>query len=156
MDKFFKLIIKSITTFFYVGYLPLIPGTFGSLAGVFVYFLVKKSLFFYLGVLSIFALLGLLFGAKAEEIFKRKDARVIVIDEVVGMLLCLLFMPYHIKLVVMAFILFRILDALKPFPAGRLEKLKGGLGIMGDDIIAGLYTNIILQLVLRLAIFKTS
>lgn len=86
----------------------------------------------------------------------KKDASCIVIDEVCGMLLSLIFLPYNIKIVVLAFILFRILDALKPFPLDRLQRLKGGPGIMADDLVAGLYTNIILQIVLKLVSFKAS
>ncbi|MDP2938282.1 MAG: phosphatidylglycerophosphatase A, partial [Candidatus Omnitrophota bacterium] len=92
----------------------------------------------------------------AEKIFNKKDAGCIVIDEVAGMLLALIFIPYDIKLVIMAFILFRILDALKPFPLDRLQNLTGSIGIMSDDIVAGFYTNIILQIVFRLVAFKTS
>lgn len=79
-----------------------------------------------------------------------------MIDEVSGMLLSLIFIPYDIKLVIMAFILFRILDTLKPYPLDRLQNLAGSIGIMSDDIVAGLYTNIILQVVLRLVSFKAS
>lgn len=79
-----------------------------------------------------------------------------MIDEVSGMLLSLIFLPYDIKLVIIAFILFRILDTLKPYPLGRLQNLAGSIGIMSDDIVAGLYTNIILQVVLRLVSFKAS
>ena len=100
--------------------------------------------------------MGFLLTGRAEKIFNKKDARCIVIDEVSGMLLSLIFIPYDVKLVIMAFVLFRILDTLKPFPSGRLERISGSMGIMSDDIVAGLYTNIILQVVLRLASFKTS
>lgn len=93
---------------------------------------------------------------KAERIFNKKDARCIVIDEVGGIFLSLIFVPYAIKLALLAFVVFRILDALKPYPAGYLQNLRGSLGIMGDDIIAGIYTNIILQVVLRLASFRVS
>jgi len=95
-------------------------------------------------------------SGRAEKIFNKKDAGCIVIDEVSGMLLSLIFIPYDIKLVILAFILFRILDALKPFPLDRLQSLNGSIGIMSDDIVAGLYTNIILQVALRLVSFKTS
>jgi phosphatidylglycerophosphatase A len=101
-------------------------------------------------------IVGLLVAGEAEKIFKQKDARCIVIDEIGGMLLSLLFIPYEIKWVVIAFIIFRILDATKPFPADRVQKFRGSLGIMGDDIVAGLYTNVILQIAIRLASFKTS
>jgi len=152
-------IIKLISTFFYAGYLPLIPGTFGSLAGLFVFYLIKNNILILILATCVITILGFAVTTEAEAIFKKKDASYIVIDEVSGMLLSLLFLPYDIndiKLVVIGFFLFRILDTLKPFPAGRLQSLKGSLGIMTDDIVAALYTNIILQAVLRFASFKTS
>jgi phosphatidylglycerophosphatase A len=151
-----KAIIKIISTFFYIGYLPLIPGTFGSIAGVSLYYLLKDSISIYTIFSCILIILGFLVSGPAERILNKKDARCIVIDEVCGMLLSLIFLPYDIKIVVLAFILFRILDALKPFPSDRLQRLKGGPGIMADDLVAGLYTNIILQIVLKLASFKAS
>jgi len=89
----------------------------------------------------------------SEKLMRKKDPPCVVIDEVCGMLLGLLFVPYDIKLVIIAFLIFRILDTLKPFPVGRLERLKGSLGIMTDDLVAGLYTNIILQAVVILTSF---
>lgn len=149
-------IIKIISTFFYLGYLPVIPGTFASIVGVFLFYLIKDSVFIHALLTLLFIILGLSITTEAEKIFNKKDARCIVIDEISGMLLALLFIPYDIRLVVVAFILFRILDALKPYPADRLQTMKGNIGVMGDDIVAGFYTNIILQVVLRLASFKTS
>ncbi|MFA5411126.1 MAG: phosphatidylglycerophosphatase A [Candidatus Omnitrophota bacterium] len=149
-------IIKIISTFFYVGYLPLIPGTFGSIAGLFLFYLLHHNAFIYAASLLALMLLGFLTCGEAEQIFQKKDARYIVIDEVIGMLLSLLFIPYDIKLVVIAFFLFRLLDTLKPYPAGKLQGLRGSIGIISDDIIAGLYTNIILQAVLRLASLRTA
>lgn len=86
----------------------------------------------------------------------KKDAKCIVIDEVGGMLLSLIFIPHDIKLVIIAFLLFRILDMLKPYPIDALQNLKGSAGIMSDDLVAGLYTNIILQVVLRFTSLRTS
>ena len=100
--------------------------------------------------------LGFLISGRAEKLFGRKDPSCIVIDEVSGMLLSLLFIPHDLKYIIAAFFLFRIFDTLKPFPAGRLQSLKGSTGIMIDDIIAAFYTNILLQILLRLAVFKTS
>ncbi len=88
-----------------------------------------------------------------EELLKKKDPGCIVIDEVMGMLIALSFLPAEPKIIVLAFFIFRILDTLKPFPAGRLQNLHGAIGIMGDDLVAGAYTNIVLQLILNL--FKT-
>lgn len=152
-----KIIIKTISTFFYIGYLPFIPGTFGSMAGICLYYLIKKSTpIIYTLFTLLLIILGFLVAGEAEKIFNNKDARCIVIDEVCGMLLSLIFVPYNIKLVIIAFILFRLLDSLKPYPAGRFQDLKGSAGVMLDDIIAGVYTNIILQAVLRLASFRIS
>lgn len=151
-----KHTVKIISTFFYLGYLPFIPGTFASIAGVLLFYLIKDSVFMHALLTLLFIILGLLVTTEAEKIFNKKDARCIVIDEISGMLLALLFIPYDIRLIIVAFILFRILDALKPYPANKLQTMKGSIGIMGDDIVAGLYTNIILQVVLRLASSMTS
>ncbi len=123
------------------------------MAGVFVYLLAKGNLLIVCGT---FITLGFLVSGKAEGIFGKKDAQCIVIDEASGMLVALLFLPYDIKLVIIAFCLFRTLDILKPYPIKKLQELKGGFGIMADDIAAGLCVNLILQVFLRLASFKVS
>lgn len=143
-------ITKILTTFFYVGYLPFIPGTFASLAGLLLFYLIKDNPFLYIFFILLLLFLGFLLTAKAEKLFQKKDARYIVLDEVLGMLLSLIFIPYNIRLVITAFVLFRIFDILKPYPANRLQNFGGSIGIMGDDIVAGLYTNIIIQIGLRL------
>lgn len=134
----------------------MVPGTFGSLAGILLFYLVRVNIILYSGLTFILIISGFLVTGKAEVIFKRKDAKFIVIDEVSGMLLSLIFLPYSLRVVIIAFFLFRILDTLKPFPIGRLQHLKGGFGIMADDIIAGLYTNIILQAVLKIISLRAS
>lgn len=149
-------IVKTLSTFFYIGYLPLTPGTFASIAGVFLFYLAKDNVFLYILFTITLIMAGFLVAGKAEGAFHKKDARCIVIDEVSGMLATLLFIPYNIKLVITAFILFRILDTLKPYPAGRLQNLKGSIGIMSDDIVAALYANIILQIISRVIFFKAS
>jgi phosphatidylglycerophosphatase A len=146
-----NFIVKTLSTFFYVGYLPLIPGTFASIAGIVLFYLVRESCFLQILLTLFLIILGFFISGKAEKVFAAKDSRFIVIDEVSGMLLSLLFIPYDIKLIVMAFILFRILDTFKPYPADKLQNLSGSAGIMSDDILAGLYTNIILQVVARFA-----
>jgi len=149
-------LIRLISTFFYLGYLPFIPGTYGSIAGLLLFCLIKGdtslSIFFVLSS----ALTGFLVCGEAEKIFNKKDCRYIVIDEVCGMLLSFLFIPFDVKFLIIGFLLFRLLDTLKPFPAGRLQGLKGSIGVMSDDIVAGLYTNIMLQVVLRFISFKAS
>jgi phosphatidylglycerophosphatase A len=149
-------LVKTLATFFYAGFFPLVPGTFASLFGLILIFLIKGNIPIYLMITVTLLILGFLVAGKAERIFQHKDSRYIVIDEVAGVFLCLAFIPYDIRLLFIGFFLFRLLDTLKPFPAGRLQNLKGSLGIMIDDIVAAFYTNIILQIIFRLASFKTS
>lgn len=145
-----NFLIKAVTTFFGAGHLPLVPGTFGSIAGVAVYFLVKDNPALFAGAICLFLSLGFWLSGYTEKIYGRKDPQFVVIDEVAGMLLSLLFVPYSPWAVIIGFALFRILDTLKPYPAGALQRLHGSAGIMVDDIIAGIYANLILQVVFRL------
>lgn len=146
-----NLLIKTISTFFFVGYLPLIPGTFGSIAGLGIFYLLNGISWpgYFLFVLGIM-LLGLLTSGRMEKLLNRKDPGCIVIDEVMGMLIALSFLPVDPKIVILAFLMFRILDTLKPYPAGRLQNMHGAIGVMGDDLVAGVYANIVLQVILRL------
>lgn len=145
-----SLFIKLISTFFGTGYLPFIPGTFGSAAGMALYFIIRHNSLLYACVLLVITILGFWTAGKAAKIFNQKDPRCVVIDEAAGMLISLMFIPYDLKWVITGFLVFRLMDTLKPFPAARIERLPGSLGIMGDDIVAGIYTNIVLQIVLRL------
>jgi phosphatidylglycerophosphatase A len=141
--------IKLITSFFYLGHSPFMPGTIGSIGGLMVYYLVKdRDILYAFAIMFLFGL-GMLFAGEAEKIYRRKDASMIVIDEACGMLLALFFVPYSLFMVVVGFFIFRILDVLKPPPAKRMERLTGSMGIMFDDIVAALYTNFILQIVSR-------
>ncbi|MGD0336447.1 MAG: phosphatidylglycerophosphatase A [Candidatus Omnitrophota bacterium] len=145
------------SSFFFVGYLPFIPGTFGSIAGVGLFYLLRMNQALYICGFLVVLCAGFLVGGQAEKIYAKKDPACVVIDEVTGMLLALAFLPfYNIVVVTVAFFFFRLLDTLKPYPAYRLQRLRGSAGIMVDDLIAGLYTNIILQVALRLAVFKAS
>lgn len=154
--KMRDFIIKTVSTFFYVGYLPLIPGTFGSLAGVFLFYIMRGSSFTHALVTLLLFWLGFLVSGKAEKLFQRKDPSFVVIDEVSGMLLSLLFIPFDSRFIILAFILFRLFDTLKPYPIDKLQDLKGSRGIMCDDLVAGLYANVVLQIVFRLVSFKAS
>lgn len=145
-----KFLIKIISTFFYVGYLPFIPGTFGSLAGLILYYFLKSHSLVYILVTLGLIVLGTIISGEAEKAFNKKDPRYVVIDEVVGILISFMFLPFDIRLLVVGFLIFRLLDTLKPYPACVFERRHGGIGIMGDDIVAGIYTNIILQVFFRL------
>jgi len=139
-------LVKLISTFFYIGYLPLAPGTYASLAGILIYFLIKDSLFCYASVTLGVTVAGFLISGAAEKTFSQKDARCIVIDEVSGMLLCFFLIPFHLVNLILGFALFRIFDITKPYPAKRIQNLNGSRGVMLDDIIAAIYTNIILHI----------
>jgi phosphatidylglycerophosphatase A len=141
--------LKMVSSFFFVGYLP-VPGTFGSLAGLGIYFLLNGSPVPVLAACGACLLVGWAVCGAAERAFGKKDPSHIVIDEVAGILLALVFVPFDLKLVIIGFFFFRLLDTLKPFPCGRIQDLHGASGIMLDDVVAALYTNLILQIIARL------
>ncbi|MCK9432479.1 MAG: phosphatidylglycerophosphatase A [Candidatus Omnitrophica bacterium] len=142
----------AVSTVFFIGYLPLIPGTFGSLFGVGLFFSLRdaSSPAYFLAAVSVIVL-GFLTAGRTERMSNRKDPGYIVIDEVAGMLVGLAFMPSEPRVVILGFLIFRILDTLKPYPASRLQNCHGAFGIMADDLAAGVYTNIVLRLGLLLS-----
>jgi phosphatidylglycerophosphatase A len=145
-----RRVIKFTTSFFYLGHSPFMPGTLGSLAGLLIYFVVKDKLPVYTFSILFLFFLGIIFSSEAERIYKRKDAQMIVIDEACGMMLSLFLVPYSFWVMILGFALFRVFDILKPPPARAIEKFSGAFGIMFDDIIAAIYTNFILQIVIRI------
>ena len=138
-----------IASFFYLGHSPYMPGTVGSLAGLTAFFIVRTNDILYAFTILFFFTLGVLFAGEAEKIYRHKDPGMIVIYEVTGMLLALFCVPFSMFSVILGFFLFRIFDILKPPPARRMERKAGSLGIMFDDIIAAIYTNLILQVIFR-------
>ena len=138
---------------FGVGYLPLIPGTFGSLlsVGIFLLFtqLATGTALFVLVLLFtlVVTFAGIWAASRTEELSGRKDPGKVVVDEVAGQMLALLPLTlFGLRLttraVIVSFILFRLFDIFKPYPAGRFERLKGGYGIMCDDLVAGAYAAV--------------
>ncbi len=145
-----RRLTKIITSFFYLGHSPLMPGTLGSLAGLLIYFVVKDKFLVYAFSLLFLFMLGVIFSAEAERVYKRKDAQMIVIDEACGMMLSMFLVPYNLWIMILGFILFRAFDVSKPPPARAIEKFSGAFGVMFDDIIAAIYTNFILQIISRI------
>ncbi len=141
-----------IASFGYAGYFPIAPGTVGSAAALVLYALVRwsRSSPIEAGVLLVVAAVGTWAASIAERYFGRTDPGQIVIDEVLGMLMTLAFVPLTWVGVVVGFFLFRALDIVKPFPAGAAEGLHGGLGVMADDAICGVYGNIVMHLLVWL------
>jgi phosphatidylglycerophosphatase A len=144
-----RRLVKFIASFCYAGYSPVVPGTIGSLAGLVVYFLVRNHVVLYAFSTLFLLVLGFMFSGEAEKIYKKKDAKTIVIDEACGMLLALFLVPSSLPAVIAGFLLFRFFDVIKPPPARRVEELLGSRGVMLDDILAASYTNVILQLLFR-------
>lgn len=142
---------KLLSTLFYLGYVPVFPGTLASLVAASAVLLLKPlpGLFYLLTGITV--LVGFLVSGKAEKAFGRKDPPCVVIDEAAGMFISLLGLPPTLYTAACAFVLFRAFDIIKPFPLRGIQTLSGSAGIMGDDLVAGLYTNIILQAVLRMA-----
>lgn len=164
-------------TTFGVGYLPGAPGTYGSAVGVAIYlavaagiarldevYPVRAAAFSqYMSmrwavipiVLTAFCLLGIWASGRTAAIFGRKDPSQAVVDEVMGQLVTLCFVPFGVSLyfVVAGFFLFRLFDIIKPFPARTSEVLPGGLGICADDIIAGVYAGICVAAAYALYLF---
>jgi len=141
--------ILAVTTIFGLGYVPLIPGTASCVAALFVFVLIKSQL--WLIIITVLSLiLAFSFSGRAESILGKKDAKEIVIDDFSGMLITYILIPYDIRFIIAGFLLFRMFDMLKIPPADRIEKCNGALGIVGDDIVAGIYANIALRIVVFL------
>jgi phosphatidylglycerophosphatase A len=163
-----------------VGYFPIAPGTMGSLVGVGIYLLLRRGIvdayFKLIGsrfvslsfehlrvsfvlicvillVVIALSMVGIWAASRAERLFGRKDPGAVVIDEVVGQLITFVFVPFFLPLptIVLGFILFRAFDIIKPYPIRKLEKLPSGLGIVVDDIAAGLYAGTVLSVILMLS-----
>ena len=142
-----------IATGFYSGYLPKAPGTWGSLVGVLLVFLLHAlSLQIYLSVVAGLFIVGSFVAGEAEKILDDRDPGVVVIDEIVGMLITMIAVPVTPLIMALGFILFRGFDIAKPFPVNFFDQhFHGGLGIMLDDVVAGIYSLIIMQLIFLLA-----
>jgi phosphatidylglycerophosphatase A len=151
--KFRERAVLFLATGFFIGTVPFAPGTFGSLIGLPICFLISR-LDVLIGVICtiLFILFAIWMAAAAEKVLKKKDAGEIVIDEVAGLIVTFIGIPFTLKTVIVGFIIFRAFDIIKPFPIRLLEKkVAGGSGVVLDDVLAGLYGN----LILRLAIYIT-
>jgi phosphatidylglycerophosphatase A len=140
----------AIATFGYVGFFPIAPGTTGSLAALALFALVRwvGNPSAELVTIAVVFVGGVWAAGGAERALGRKDPGPVVIDEVLGMLVTLALVPVSLAGVAVGFLLFRVFDVVKPYPAGRLERLHGGFGVMMDDAAAGLYAHVVLRLLL--------
>jgi phosphatidylglycerophosphatase A len=140
-----------------VGYLPLAPGTFGSLVGLGIFLLFARLttgtplVALVLVLIIAVTLAGIWAGTRIEQLSGRKDPGKVVVDEVAGQLIALfpltIFAHWSTGLVILSFILFRFFDIVKPYPANRLQELDGGVGIMFDDLVAGVYGAVVVLII---------
>lgn len=145
--KIVQSISKVIATVFFIGYIPFAPGTFGSLAGLVFIWIFRPDFLQQIIILTAGFIIGVLSSQVVEKDFKIKDSRHIVIDEFIGYLASVIYLPLTVGYLIAAFFLFRFFDILKPPPIRNLEKIfSGGIGVMIDDLLAGIFTNIILQI----------
>ncbi len=154
-----------------VGYIPGAPGTFGSAVGVGIYLLVQSASVrvfafatargwsvellesfrtaFMLLLIALVTAIGVWAASRTEKLLGRKDPGIVVVDEVAGQLIAFLFVPFNSAwwVIITGFAAFRLFDIWKPYPIRRLESLESGLGIMADDVLAGIYAAILMSLV---------
>jgi phosphatidylglycerophosphatase A len=141
--------IVLLATGFGAGYSPIASGTAGTLIAIPIYFFISAIPSpIYEITLAAFFFLSIWISENAEIFFKRKDDGRIVIDEMMGFFITMLWIPKTARFIVIGFFLFRFFDILKPFPIRQLEKkIKGGFGVVLDDVLAGIYANIVLRLI---------
>lgn len=149
-----KMLLKFIATGGGIGYFPIAQGTMGALLALILFgILPTPNPILFLSITSVLTAVGIYAASVVEqEVVSRlgsgagRDPGIIVIDEIVGMLIAFIAIPKTTKFLIISFFLFRLFDIIKPFPARQSERLPGGWGIMMDDIIAGIYANLMIQL----------
>jgi len=145
-----KSIAKLIATFFYVGLIPIGPGTFGTLAAIPLFYVLSFTpLYLYLAITVVIILISVQASTVAEEIFGKTDPGQVVADEVCGYLITMILVPVTLSNIFLGFLLFRFFDIAKPYPVRKFEKLPGGWGIVMDDVMAGVYSCITLHILGR-------
>ena len=146
-------IVIFLATGCFTGFLPVMPGTWGTFAAIPLVILTHKgSGTSQLISALLFVVIAVWIAGRAEVLFGAQDARPIVIDEMAGFIISLIWLPYSLLTVCLGFVLFRLFDIVKPPPIGIVEKrLQSGWGVVMDDVLAGVYTNISLRIFLVLA-----
>ena len=142
-----KTFTRLVATFFGLGFLPLFPATWASaVAAALGWYIPSPALIYCVFLLSV---AGFSVCRPSQDVFNSKDPKPFVMDEVCGMMLSVLWLPKNVSLYVWAFIMFRVLDVWKPWPISRIQESKFPSSILWDDLAAGLFTNLVLQAVVR-------
>ncbi|MFN7967555.1 MAG: phosphatidylglycerophosphatase A [Acidobacteriota bacterium] len=142
---------RLLSSWFYSGYFPFASGTAGTAATIPLVLLLWwfDSWLLHLAAVVVLFAIGVWSAWDAETLYGKKDPGQVVIDETVGYLVSTLFVPGNLFTLGASFFLFRLMDVIKPPPARQLESLKGAWGIMADDVMAGIYANLVLQAILH-------
>ena len=150
MTPFTQRLAVGIATVGPCGFTPLAPGTVGSVAGLVIFWIVRSTGFVWLegATLLLVIAAGIAAASVAETVYERRDPGLVVVDEVAGMLVTLLLVPVGFVGSIAGFLAFRFFDIVKPFPARQVEALPRGWGIMADDLVAGIYAQVMLRVVL--------
>ena len=146
-------LIVFLATGFFTGFLPTMPGTWGTFAGIPLIIITHRlTAIMQVAVTAVFVAFAAYIAGRAEILFEDRDARPIVIDEMVGFLITLLWLPLNFLTLCLGFVLFRLFDIVKPPPITLVEKrLHGGWSIVLDDVLAGVFANVTLRLLLMVA-----
>jgi phosphatidylglycerophosphatase A len=141
------MLARLIATVGFLGYIPFAPGTFGSLAAAlaFLCFPTYLSPFWFTAALLALTLVAVWAAQRLAHANHNADPSEVIIDEVIGMVVALAYLPLSAGAIAAGFALFRVFDIAKPFPVRQAEKLPGGWGIVMDDILAGVYANVVLR-----------
>jgi len=148
-SDFFGKVALILSTWFSIGLFPVAPGTLGTLGAIpFIILLIDLGVLYKSLILVIFVAIAVWVSGRAQDLLKDHDPSAVVIDEVAGFFLTMFFLPFSCLNLALGFIMFRFFDILKPYPIKRLERLKGGFGIVMDDLLAGLYAYAGVRIVL--------
>lgn len=148
MKGFGELSAKLIATVFFIGFIPFAPGTFGSLTGLMFVWFFRPSPLYQVMIAAVGFVIGAVSAQYVEKTSGQKDAKHIVIDEFVGYVVSVIYLPLTAGYLTAAFFLFRFFDILKPPPVRNVERaVHGGVGVMLDDVVAGVFANTVLQIV---------
>ena len=146
-------IVKTIASGLGTGYSPVASGTVGSLLAAVIWWYLPANLGLQLALTAVTLFISIPVSSAAEILYGKKDDSRIVIDEVVGMWIALLFFPLNIKYFAAAFFLFRLFDVIKPLGIKKIQAWRGGWGIVMDDVLAGILANIVLRAALYVGTF---
>lgn len=144
-------VFKVIATLGPIGYIPIAPGTAASAVSCLLYIILKPDTYSLITVTLLLFIIGTTASTRTEAALGEKDSSSIVIDEFAGYPVSVFWIPFSPEIALLSFLLFRVFDILKPPPIRYVERrLRGGFGVMFDDILAGLYTNLLLRLLIML------